>query len=269
MNAMNAISMSPRRPSWPVLAAFLLAATLVLPHAAAGQTPPPTPASGQPPAPPPPPEREGSAELAFVGTSGNSSTDTIGIGGELIYRPAPWETKLKIAYIRNEADDVVSAQSFVATFRAQRPITPRLSGYGQYGYQRDRFAGIVNRNAIEAGLAYALVAQPRHTLVIDGGVGYANEHRVLPPNLSTATLGGGFVYTLKLSKTSEISEDGHAISSLARGEDWRYVNAIAVSAKLTTLLSLKVSNTIRYLHAPTPTFKNTDTMTAAALVAKF
>lgn len=213
--------------------------------------------------------REGSAQFAFVGTSGNSSTDTIGIGGELIYRPAPWEAKLKIAYIRNEADDEVKAQSFVAVFRAQRPITPRLSGYGQYGYQRDRFAGILNRHAIEAGLAYSLIPQARHGLVVDGGIGYANEHRVLGPNLSTATLGGGFVYTLKLSKTSEFSEDGHAVASLARGEDWRYVNTLALSAKVTALLSLKVSNTIRYLHAPTPTFKSTDTMTSVALVAKF
>lgn len=204
-----------------------------------------------------------------MGTSGNASTDTIGIGGELIYRPSPWETKLKVAYIRNEADDEVKAQSLVATFRAQRPITPRLSGYGQYGYQRDRFAGILNRNAVEAGVAYSLVAQAPHTLVIDGGLGYANEHRVLGPNVSTATLGGGFVYTLKISKTSELSEDGHAIASLADGNDWRYVNSLALSAKVTTLLSLKVSNTIRYLHAPTPTFKTTDTMTSVALVAKF
>src|SRR5579872_5838256 len=84
-----------------------------------------------PPPAAPPPEREGSAEFSFVGTTGNSSTQTIGLGGELIYRPDDWETKLKINYVRNEADDVLRAQSFVATLRAQRPIEPRLSGYGQ------------------------------------------------------------------------------------------------------------------------------------------
>ena len=50
-------------------------------------------ARAQAPAPPPP-EREGSAEFAFVGTTGNSSTQTIGLGGEFIYRPVPWESKL-------------------------------------------------------------------------------------------------------------------------------------------------------------------------------
>jgi len=99
--------------------------------------------------PAPPPEREGSAEFAFVGTTGNSSTQTIGLGGEFIYRPSPWESKLKVSYVRNEVEDQLRAQAVVLTLRAQRPIKPRLSGYGQYGYQRDRFAGLLDRNTVK------------------------------------------------------------------------------------------------------------------------
>ena len=54
----------------------------VLAGAARGQTPAPP---QQPP--PPPPKTEGSAEFAFVGTSGNASTQTIGVGGE-VHLPA-------------------------------------------------------------------------------------------------------------------------------------------------------------------------------------
>ena len=111
----------------------------------------PGPVSAQAPTPPPP-EREGSAEFAFVGTTGNSSTQTIGVGGEYIYRPSPWEARLKVSYVRNEAEDQLRAQAFLFTARAQRLLRPRLSGYGQYGYQRDRFAGILDRNTIEGGV---------------------------------------------------------------------------------------------------------------------
>src|SRR5437016_3063527 len=38
-------------------------------------------AQGQPPPAGPPPVREGSAEFAFVGTSGNASTQSLGLGG--------------------------------------------------------------------------------------------------------------------------------------------------------------------------------------------
>src|SRR5688572_1486397 len=133
----------------------------------------PTPARAQAP-PAPPPEREGSAEFSFVGTTGNSSTQTIGLGGEIIYRPSPWETKFKAAYVRNEAENELRAQALVLTVRAQRLIRPRLSGYGQYGYQRDRFAGISARNTVDAGLAYSWIATASHNLTVDGGLGYAN-----------------------------------------------------------------------------------------------
>jgi putative salt-induced outer membrane protein len=217
----------------------------------------------------PPPEREGSAEFAFVGTTGNSSTQTIGLGGEYIYRPSPWEARFKVAYVRNEADDVLKAQSFLLTTRLQRQIQPRLSGYGQYGYQRDRFAGILDRNAVEGGIAYSLIDQAAQKLAVDGGVGYANEQRLVGPNLSTATLGTGGVYTWKLSDTSDVSEDGHFVFSLSDGSDWRYANAAAVTAKLTTVFSLKLSNAVRYVHLPVLNFKSTDVLTSIALVAKF
>jgi putative salt-induced outer membrane protein YdiY len=218
---------------------------------------------------PPPPEREGSAEFAFVGTTGNSSTETIGLGGEFIYRPSPWETKFKVNYVRNEAEGQLKAQALVLAIRAQRSITPRLAGYALYGYQRDRFAGILDRNAVEAGLAYSLVEEAPQKLVVDAGLGYANEQRLLGNNLSTATFGTGGLYALKISQTSELSEDGHFVFSLSDGSDWRYANALALSAKVTTIFSLKLSNTIRYLNLPTPGFKSTDAVTSIALVAKF
>jgi len=42
-----------------------------------------------------------------------------------------------------------------------------------------------------------------------------------------------------------------------------------LTARLTTLLSLKVSNTVRYVHEPVIGFETTDTITAFALVLKF
>ena len=177
--------------------------------------------------------------------------------------------RLKTSYVRNESEDQLKAQAFALTIRAQRPIKPRWSGYGQYGYQHDRFAGMLSRNAVEAGVAYSVVERVPHTLIVDAGLGYAKEQRLLGNNLSTATLGSGGFYALKISQTSEFSEDGHFVFSLSDGSEWRYVNAVALTAKVTTTFSLKLSNTIRYLNLPALGFKNRDVVTAVALVAKF
>ena len=73
-------------------------------------------------------------------------------------------------------------------------------------------------------------------------------------------------YTLKISDTSALTEDGHFVFAFSDGSDWRYTNAVALTAKVSTLLSLKLSNTIRYLNLPVEGFRNTD---AVALMAKF
>jgi putative salt-induced outer membrane protein len=229
---------------------------------ARAQNPPPGP-------PPPPPEREGSAEFAYVGTSGNSSTSTLGIGAEYIYRPDLWELKSKVVYVHNSSEDELKAESVLFTFRAQHPIKPRLAGFGQYGYSRDRFAGILNRNTVEGGVLYTLIDNAPHKLIVDGALGYAHEERLVGENLSTATFTTGGVYTWKISETSEFSEDGHFVFSLNDSEDWRYANLVSLTAKVTTIFSLKLSNAVRYVNRPVEGFKTTDVITSVAFVAKF
>ena len=126
---------------------FVALIVFSVPHLVLAQTPPQ-----------PPPEREGSAEFAFVGTTGNSSTQTIGLGGEFIYRPSPWETRLKVSYVRNEAESRLRAQAIVLSLRAQRPIRPRLSGYGHAVPTRS-VCGHPDRNAVEGGIAYSALEQ--------------------------------------------------------------------------------------------------------------
>jgi putative salt-induced outer membrane protein YdiY len=234
---------------------------------------PPLPAFAQAPAaaapPPPPPKREGTAEFAFVGTTGNASTQTIGLNGELIVRPEQWVITNKASFIRNESDSQLTAQSFGYLFRAARTFSPRLSAFGEYGYFRDEFAGVLNRNSLVGGMSYKVVDLPRHLFFTDAGLGYMNETRLGGDDVSSATWSLGAGYKWKISETAEFTDDLRMTGLLADGADWRVLQMAAVTARLTQLFSLKVSNTIRYTHAPVPGFKNTDTNTSVALVAKF
>jgi putative salt-induced outer membrane protein YdiY len=221
-------------------------------------------------APTPPPRRETTAEFAYVGTSGNSSTTSIGMGGEYIYRPDQWTFRTKAAYVQNESQGELSAESFDALFKAEHTLGPRLSAFVRYGFLHDRFAGIDARNIVEGGLSYLLVNAAPQTLTVDASFGYAHESRVDPPDLSDPLLATGAVYRLKLSQAADISDDARfSVAVSDGGDDWRFANIASVNSKLNSFLSLKVSNTVRYVHAPSPNFETTDTITAVALVAKF
>jgi len=220
-------------------------------------------------APPPPPKHEATAEAAFVGVTGNASSSTFGLGGEIIARPGHWLFRHKAAFIRNEAADVVTAKSFSYSGRAERELNTRVSAFGEYAYFRDRFAGVDDRNSVLGGVSLKAVVSERQTLGIDLGAGYLNEHRVIKPDVSNAVYTLGSAYALKLSSTADLRDDLSFLGSAKTADDWRVAHTIALTARVTDVVSLKVSNIVRYVHLPPLGFKTTDTTTAVALVAKF
>lgn len=227
----------------------------------------PVPAASQPP--PPPPPREGTAEFSFVGTTGNASTSALGLSGEYIMRPTPWEVRGRVAYVRNDAEDELKAEAFRALVRAGRTLTERLSAFGEYGYLHDRFAGIESRNTVAGGVSYALVRPQPHQLDVDAGIGYAHESRVEGETLSTAEALLGARYKYRLSDTADVTDDLTFSFSLSDSDDWRTGNAAALTVKIAAIFSLKLSNIVRYVNAPVAGFETTDTLTSVALVAKF
>lgn len=223
----------------------------------------------QTPGPPPPPSFEGSAELSYVGTTGNSDTQSLGAGTTLIVRPGEWTVTNKSAIIRSEDRGVVRAQSTSIATQAGRHVTPRLSIVGSHAYSRDRFAGFNHRNAVEGGLTFDAVKAERHTLVLEKGAGYASERRRTGPDVSSAIGSAGALYKLKVSTTASFENDARLVYSFEDGRDQRLTNVASLSARLNSLFSLKAKHTTRWVRKPAPGFRTTDTITAIALVAKF
>jgi putative salt-induced outer membrane protein YdiY len=223
---------------------------------------------GQTP-PPPPKPREAKAEFALVSTSGNASAQSIGAAGQVIVRPPQWEIDGQTAFVRNEADGVVRAKSLAARGRAGRVITTRLQAFGQHSYLRDLFSGVLHRNITEGGLSYLLIQTGRNTLSADAALGYLKERRIVGSSLSTPTAGTGAHYKLRLSETSDITDDLLMSFDLSDEGTWRLQHGIALTAKVADPLSLKISNLLRYVDEPVVGFEQTDTITSAALVLSF
>jgi putative salt-induced outer membrane protein len=216
-----------------------------------------------------PPAHEGSAEFALVATSGNTDTKTVGLAGDLTMRPTKWVYRVKASFVQNEVKGVVAARAVTTSFRASREFTKKVSIFGQVRYLRDRFSGIANRAAAEAGISASWNEKGRQSLSADISGGYETEKRLFGPDLSTGVTAMGLRYRLKLSATADFNDEARVTQSLSTNSDYRFDHLAAVTAKLNSHLSLKVSNTLRYVHSPVPGFKRTDTATSMALVAKF
>jgi len=73
------------------LPATVVLLLLALSQPALAQTPAPAP-------PEPPPRLEASAQFAFLDTRGNASAQSIGGGGEVVWRPDPWTYNAKAIF---------------------------------------------------------------------------------------------------------------------------------------------------------------------------
>ena len=242
--------------------ALLFVVFLLFPAHAAAQAQPAAP-------PPPPPKHEGTAEVAFVGVTGNASTSTFSAGGEYITRPSTWVVRNRTAFVRNESEGILTAESFLNLFRTERILTPRMSAFGEYAYFQDEFAGVAHRNAVAGGLSFKVVDREPHLFTTDVGLGYLNEDRLTGDDVSSATYGTGARYRWRISPTALLEEELRLTGTFAIASDWRLVQLFSITTRLTELFSLKVSNIVRYAHLPPPGFKTTDTTTSIALVAKF
>jgi putative salt-induced outer membrane protein len=245
------------------LAALLALIVVLLAKPVQAQAPAPAPA----PAPEPPPRLEASGQFAFLNTRGNADTQSLGAGGELISRPDPWTYRAKAVFAQTESDDELSARSFAGLFRASRALNTRLSVYGQYDFLRDVFAGVEQRHVIEGGASYLAVDTAPHRLRFDAGLGYLYEEQP-EDHFDSVTLSLGAAYRLAISATSELTYEPRFLLPFSDTSAWRFDQNAALAVALNSILSLKLSHTIRYSAAPPEGFEKTDTIMAVSLVAK-
>ena len=211
----------------------------------------------------------GTAEVSFVSTSGNTDTRTLGVGGEIVYRPTDWSGLAKIAFIESEADDVVNARSFSALLQVSRGLSPRLEAYGRVGYLKDTFAGIDDRISSDGGISYAIVPTGQHSLTTLIGFGFTREVRVGADDLSLVTANATLRYSWALSETSALTNETAATAAMRNAGDWRFTNDVGLTAGLNGIFSLRFSQTLTYLNEPVPGFRQADVVVKAALAASF
>jgi len=218
---------------------------------------------------PPPPRWETTSELSFVSTSGNTSTQTLGVGGDVTNRSGAWVSAGKVAFVRAATDGEETARSLGLDFRVSRDLTPRTGLFAHVGYLRDTFAGIEHRVGVDGGLAMKLVAAAPHALDLDAGVGYTSETRLAEADRSFATGTLVLDYTWALNDAAKLTNVGAFTANLQDGPDWRFSDTAAIAASLNRTLSLKLSYQVKFLNRPVPGFDKTDTIVSAAVVAKF
>lgn len=226
------------------------------------------------PVPPgPPPLWFGKAELAFLSTSGNTDTSSLGGGLELNYNPKPWLFTLKGSVLHAATDGVTTAENYTASVKGARDLTERLDVFVGGGWLRNRFSGIQNLWNGDAGVGFKLLTGPAQNLRAEAGVGYTSEEDIVlgvfTPTRNYANARAGLFYKWQFTKTASFSNDFNFLADLDQTSNWFITDKAAITANISSIFALQASWTLLYRNQPVPGFDHTDTATAVGLVAKF
>ena len=217
----------------------------------------------------PPARWEATAELSAVATAGNTSTQTLGVAGDVTHRRARHLTRGSARFLTTTVEEVTQARALTAQARHGYAVRERVELFGRAEYARDRFAGIDSRNSVEFGAAYRPDLRRRHVITASAAAGFTAENRIGADDLRFATANGtaGYIWTPRPG--TELREEAAVIADLQTARNWRATNGLSFVVTLTRLLSLKASHGLEYRNLPVPGFRRTDTRSSAALVLTF
>jgi putative salt-induced outer membrane protein YdiY len=216
----------------------------------------------------PPPLWDVQVGAAFVGTSGNSETSTIGGTFSSNRRGLVWKLESTANAVRTSSLDVTTAERYNGLFRAQRALTTRFGFTSGVKLERDEFAGLDFRSVLDAGLSWVLARKPLWTLDGITALAWNHESRVVGDTidhpvgvlqlLSQIPLGAGGGTTQRFTFFPDFS-DSKFYQSEAE---------ITAQASMTDLLALKFAYLLKFVNSPPPGFEKTDNTATASVVLR-
>ena len=226
--------------------------------------------------PEPEPIWVGSLGLAWLATSGNTDTSTLGLDFSLDRKPEPWGLELVARgnraedKNRPEDEDKTTAENYLVSARAVRKLSTRWEAFGGLAWAKDRFAGFDSQTVAMAGATYIAVEGERHLLKLDAGLAYTWEDRV-PPAEDVNFAGGllGLSWEWKLGASSKLTERFVLHPNFDDSQDWRLMSLTAIESSINSWLALRLGFDVRYRNQPIGDADDTDTTSTASVVFTF
>ncbi|WP_051361929.1 DUF481 domain-containing protein [Solimonas soli] len=210
----------------------------------------------------------GDFALGYLATTGNSKTSSVNAKGSLVYAADRWKNTVAAAAVSTYADDVSSAESYLATEQLDYNFTPRDYAFVALEWNKDLFAAIRERTSETAGYGRHVLTGPAHLLDLEIGAGARQQQTNDQPRERENDFIGRAAakYQWNISPTATFLE----ALKVEAGENNTYTESVS-QLKLAIIGSLfaNLSYTVKNNSNTAPETKSTDTETAVTLSYEF
>lgn len=211
-----------------------------------------------------------SAELSFVSANGNSKTQTTSAKDAFAYDfNAETKAEVEAGGLGARSEGRVTAEQYFAQEKVSRKVSDRNYVFERYRWDRNVFAGVLHRHDFSLGAGRELWKTPKDLLIGELAPGYLNEERLNEARKSYASARAYAKYTRDLTATAKFSQDAEYTLSLKDSRDARLNTETALTAAISTSLSIKNSFAWKHDSRPPSGKRKDDTILSVALIASF
>jgi putative salt-induced outer membrane protein len=176
----------------------------------------------QAPAPAPADPLVGNIALGYLATSGNTeSTNANGSFEATWDLDGPWKHDWTALAISARTNDVTTAESYSAGYKAQRDFSETSYLFFSADWRQDRFSGYDRQASQAIGYGRRLLDSERHMLALEGGAGTKQSDLVTGEELDEAIVRGALDYLFTISETAEFNQK----LLIEQGEENRYTES--------------------------------------------
>ncbi|ROS04993.1 putative salt-induced outer membrane protein [Sinobacterium caligoides] len=227
------------------------------------------------------PQWNGSLELGYINTSGNTTSTTMTSKFSLETDREKWRHALNLSGYNNSDDDVRSAESYNANWQSNYKFNEVQSMFGRIEYEDDRFNGWDYQVTGTAGYSHRLLFNDDMTLDLEAGPGYRysvydqdymddDGNLVWDPSLgetqSEALVRAAADFNWDISDTAHFRQEA---STEAGHENVINRSVTSLTMDLTDVLAVKLSYEIKFTREVLPTVNQYDRKTVVSVGYKF
>jgi putative salt-induced outer membrane protein len=216
------------------------------------------------------PADEGSASLGYVGTTGNTESQTFEAQLRVILRRSDWTHNLELQSLYAEQDEEVNGERYYAQAKSDLDVSEDDYAFVKASYTDDRFTGFDYQATTSVGYGHHFYSRDDLALEAFGGLGY--RYNSFPEGTAEVESEGEGILTLGENFRWAFSETTRLTQSLTTeiGEELTVSRfEVGLVSTLVGNLASKINFQVRHISDVPPDRENTDTQTTVSLVYEF
>jgi putative salt-induced outer membrane protein len=211
-------------------------------------------------------KHEGSVELGFVNTTGNTDNTTMDFKFNSKVNYTKWSHEFIANAFFTSPNDETTGERYLAAYRGRRAFAERDSVFVLVRYTDDRFSGFKYQTSAFGGYGRHVLIGPKHFLDAEIGAGYRQDETTEGEtnNEAVAQLNGNYKYVI--NDRSNFVQDIFIISGSSNTE---VASFTGLKVNINKTLALSLGYDLKHNTNPPEGKEKTDGKTTANIVYNF